>query len=510
MSRRTPSLLAFLIVAIGVLRIAATYTTFSETNDEIMHLTAGLELYQEHRYTLQIVNPPLPRVVIAFVPYLAGVAFDASAPPIERLRRTFYTTGRYKTTLVEARVGTLVFFIIGAVSMWLWGRRELGDLGGILALLLLTTQPSFLGHSGLATHDAAATSGVALSLLAFSRWLERPTAGRAAALGAAAAFAFLCKFSCILFVPLACAAIFGVRLFFDADVRANWWRSTTLFASVVVAALFVWACYGFSVGKVGTIAVPAPKLVLGIVQVGHYDREGFLTYFMGRSSLRGWKLYFPVALALKTTIGFLLLLLVGPFFFARRESTAWRVYLEAIAASAAIMAPAIPSALDLGIRYILPIYVPLSLGGAAAAMAMLRDSRLVSRVVACLFVGWHIVASTIAHPDYLAYFNEIAGRDPSRYLIDSNLDWGQDVLRLRDTVRRLHVNNLGVSLMGPADLKALGFPPHYDANPWVPTRGWIAVSDHSYRMTLTKGGWFWLDNRPYHRVGKSIRLYWIE
>lgn len=197
MSRRTSSLLASLIVAIGVLRIAATYTTFSETNDEIMHLTAGLELYQEHRYTLQIVNPPLPRVVIAFVPYLAGVAYDASAPPIERLRRTFYTTGRYKTTLVEARVGTLVFFIIGAVSMWLWGRRELGDLGGILALLLLTTQPSFLGHSGLATHDAAATSGVALSLLAFSRWLERPTAGRAAALGAAAAFAFLCKFSCI-------------------------------------------------------------------------------------------------------------------------------------------------------------------------------------------------------------------------------------------------------------------------------------------------------------------------
>ena len=108
-----------------------------------------------------------------------------------------------------------------------------------------------------------------------------------------------------------------------------------------------------------------------------------------------------------------------------------------------------------------------------------------------------------AHPDYFPYFNALVGRDPSRYLVDSNLDWGQDVLRLRHVARELRIERLGVALMGTADLDALRFPPHYNAQPSQPATGWVAMSDHAYHMAR----WPWLAGRAYRRIGKSIRLY---
>ncbi|HXH93420.1 MAG TPA: hypothetical protein VNN25_17685, partial [Thermoanaerobaculia bacterium] len=111
-------------------------------------------------------------------------------------------------------------------------------------------------------------------------------------------------------------------------------------------------------------------------------------------------------------------------------------------------------------------------------------------------------------PDYFPYFNAFGGSDPSRYLVDSNIDWGQDILRLRSVARREHIEKLAASLMGPADYVALGFPPVELASPWTESHGWVAVSDHSYQLSGAEGGWRWLPE-TYERVGKSIRLYRI-
>jgi hypothetical protein len=103
-----------------------------------------------------------------------------------------------------------------------------------------------------------------------------------------------------------------------------------------------------------------------------------------------------------------------------------------------------PTALDLGIRYILPFYVTFAIAGAATVLAMMRASH-VTAAIAVLLVC-QLGASALAHPDYFAYFNAVAGSDPSRYLVDSNVDWGQDILRLRDVVRRKQMPSLAISL----------------------------------------------------------------
>jgi hypothetical protein len=512
------------LLAFGVLRIAATYTTFSETADEPMHLSAGLEILSQHRYGLQLQNPPLPRLLIALPPWLAGARFEGGPDPIKEAMAKFYSIDRYKTMLFLARVGTLTFFLIGALATWAWARREAGDGVALLALFFFTTQPSILGHSGLATLDAAGTAGMAAGLLAFSRWLERPTAARALVLGAAWGFSIDCKLLCIAYVPLACAAIYAVRLLRDPDTRARWRSIITVLIVPPVAALMVWAGYGFSTAPASALEpiqrafpgsapawmlahidpetpIPAPAFIRGVGEMIEVNRMGFPAYARGQWSNEGWWWYFPLALALKTTLATLLLLACGLLVAPRNG-----LFLETMAATGAILGLSMTTHVDIGIRYILPIYVPLSMAAAIAVLAMLQHRRTFVRGTAMVLLSVHLIASLAAHPDYLAYFNAAAGPDPSWYLIDSNLDWGQDVLRLRNEARRLKINPLGLALFGPADVDRLGFPPHYYVDAETPTAGWIAVSDQSYRWSRPYGGWRWLDPKRCHRVGKSIRL----
>jgi hypothetical protein len=467
---------AILLVAIGAFRIALTWPTFSEGIDEPIHLASGIEMLTRHEYRLHVVNPPLPRLVFALGPWLDGMTLRGLDPVYSNLTRVFQSGRGYLRTLAEARAGNLVFFLIAAIATWMWARREAGDFVALIALLLFTTQPVILGWFGLVTHDGPATAGVAVSLLALSRWLERPTANRALLFGVAYGFAIACKFTCLVFVPVACAAIVLVRW------RPIPWRTLLLVPlSAAAVILVVYAPFGID------------RFVDGIRDVIKISNGPTQSYLFGQVRTTGWWWYFPATLLLKTTLPFLILLIAGVF-VARN-----RVFFASIAAAAAMLIVTLPSHLDIGVRYVLPLYVPLSL---AAAIALERLFAW-KRVIALIVIVWHVGASVRATPDYFPYFNELAGSDPSRYLIDSNLDWGQDILRLSQVVYR----PIGISLFGNVDLDALPFPPYHRLNAFVPEKGWIAISDHAYRIEMRRGGWSWLRNRPYRRVGKSIRLY---
>lgn len=525
----TPVLVAVFLLALAALRIIPTYRVFSATTDEATHVGAGLELLQLHRYQLQVVNPPLARIVLAVGPALSGMRFDPSGDYGAQLHNVFYGQGKYERNLFVSRIGNLVFLALATMALFYWVRREIDAVAASIAAFLFTFQPALLGHAALATNDAAATAAMALSLLALSRWMQKPGWGRAAVVGLAYAFAVLCKFSSIVFVPIACAGIFAIRLLHDRARRGVLLRATlTLLVIVAVTPLVIWGGYAFGVGHLSDLNdlksffgpwvdhlvtahpsafLPAPTFFIGVAEIAGMDRMGYLSYFRGESGMHGWALYFPATIALKTPIPFLLLLLVGGVFAWRIPRLRW-VIVESTAAAALILAISMRSSLDLGIRYILPIFVPLTMVAAAGITAMLRSSRRTA-ILAVLLLASYAAVSAAAHPDYFPYFNAFAGRDPSRYLIDSNLDWSQDLLRLRSQLRKLHVDRVGTSLMGAGDYKALGFPPDYALDPFIPATGWVAVSDHVYRMDGTRGGWWWLLGSPFRRVGKSIRLYQV-
>src|SRR3954452_12492804 len=134
--RLRPAIVAALLIAIGALRIASTWTTFSDTVDEATHVGAGLELLQYHRYDLQPENPPLPRIVMAAAPLAGGMRWSEEGNRYQKIHDVLYAHGKYKRNLVLMRAGNLLFFILAAAALLVWTRLEFGERESLIAVLL--------------------------------------------------------------------------------------------------------------------------------------------------------------------------------------------------------------------------------------------------------------------------------------------------------------------------------------------------------------------------------------
>jgi hypothetical protein len=131
MKRVRLATLAALLIAIGALRMATTFRVFSATNDEATHVGAGLELFQYHRHLLLRENPPLPRVVFSAAPWFGGMRYNPRGTFTDQIHSVFYDHGDYRTNLVLARAGTVVFFVIAAIAVQESTNASHGHLNGL-------------------------------------------------------------------------------------------------------------------------------------------------------------------------------------------------------------------------------------------------------------------------------------------------------------------------------------------------------------------------------------------
>ena len=112
---------------------------------------------------------------------------------------------------------------------------------------------------------------------------------------------------------------------------------------------------------------------------------------------------------------------------------------------------------------ILPILPLLMLAGLhAVAHADFTQARWRSGLVwLCLLA---MPLSLRHHPQQLGYFNEWAGGPIGgrQHLLDSNLDWGQNLRELRDYLDQKHLRLNGLAYFGtiqPADCDLANIPP---------------------------------------------------
>jgi hypothetical protein len=247
------------------------------------------------------------------------------------------------------------------------------------------------------------------------------------------------------------------------------------------------------------------------------NNSGHLSFFMGEVRERGWSAFFPVSILIKTPVPFLLLATVGAVWLLRRSYREDRP-LAAIPPLGAllIVLACIPSAINIGIRHLSPIFPLLAIcAGVGAALLWQRAGKAcyASRGLVVILLTWQVAAGARAHPDYLAYFNECCDAAPERWLIDSDLDWGQDLHRLSLALKEQGVERLRLAYFGTADPAHHGLPAFEVLQPYERASGWIAVSE--YRLALgarlppyDQFRWL-LEHEPVARVGKSIRLYRI-
>jgi len=166
--------------------------------------------------------------------------------------------------------------------------------------------------------------------------------------------------------------------------------------------------------------------------------------------------------------------------------------------------------MNIGLRHVLPIY-PFMAMLAAVAVANLWQLRVSPslayplRAAVVLLLAWDLLSCLRAAPDFVAYFNEPAAPHASAILVESDLDWGQDLKRLSARLNDLHVQSVWISYFGAADLSKRLAQTSSRLRAGDRPAGWVAISEAKLRKF--PGDYGWLLNYPYERVGRSIRLY---
>jgi hypothetical protein len=546
--------LVVLLILLAIARIVSVYPVIGQTYDEPAHLACGMQWLVDGQYRYEATHPPLARVAAALGPYLAGARFHNNPSMWVEGNLILHDEGNYDRNLRLARLGVLPFFVLACVFVWLGARILFGDAVAIASVLLFTTLPPVLGHAGIVGNDMAVTAMISATIYAFAAWLIRPGPVQTVGLGVAFGLALISKFSVIVFLPVSVLA-----------VAVLWWlqtrqqaasvepgfrvRSLRLAGALLLAWVVIWAGYHFSVSKVQsnnptdaritgffasheqlrqirdtieTAPIPGGELLRGLGSVVIHNAAGHAAYLMGEYRMHGWWYYFPVALALKTPIAFLLLAAFGVaalFGFHGSQQTRLRFIPAAIAG--AILTVSLFSSINIGVRYILPIYPVLAILGGVGVSALFKSTkfRFGGGLLAVSLLAWQIYSGVHAHPDYLAYFNEIAASEPERYLVDSDLDWGQDLPRLSAELKHRGISEVSLSYHGTADLNKHGLPLVHPIVPFQRTTGWIAISLYNLKLrSLILGqeagrsipAFSWLEAyRPVATIGKSIRLYYV-
>lgn len=483
-----------------------------------------MEWLDRGTYRMEDQHPPLARVMAALGPYLSGIrlqgVWDKNPTQFgmyDEGQRIYYAGDRYDRTLVLSRLGILPFFWVACLAVYFWARRFFGNPTAVVSVGIFSFLPAVLAHAGLGTTDMALTAFLGAAFVAMLAWSENPTLRRSALFGAAGGLAVLAKFSSLAFFPAASAAALlaylvggrpGFRRLFVHAGRLT----LPLAAACGVAVLTVWAGYRFHFGP-----LPAPELWSGIRSVMEHNRTGHLAYLLGEHKVFGWWYFFPVVLAVKTPLPFLALAGFGAVVSLARWRQMSGAYLVPLGFALAILGVGMAGHINVGLRHILPIYMGLAIVAAIGTVRLYEMARRGgwAKAAPVVLAGWFALTSLAAHPDYLAYFNAIAGDEPERIVADSDLDWGQDMTRLGTRLRELGAASVAFRPLVFDFYDKRGLPPIDFGSPLAPAPGWNAVSITQWkvmRMGVNPPLTPWPDRtsmKPVERVGKGVLLYYF-
>ncbi|HWB31590.1 MAG TPA: glycosyltransferase family 39 protein [Acidobacteriaceae bacterium] len=540
-STRAAKFSSLVVTLLAVTLIVSTYHVFDQTFDEAPHIGPGMEWLVSHTYTLDLLNAPFARAVVAIGPFLLGARpHHMSNPAVEG--NAILASGNYDAILTSARLGILVFFLFACYLVWSRARRWLGEWGGAAALALFCTCEPVLGHSGVATTDIALMTMLFWTvdrlwiLVSAPSWRNGLWAGLAGGLALASkhsAGPFLVATAMLVFVVLALLKVRGTT---SPQWSAHALAPRAVLSFVGLSLLILWAFYFFQIGSVfppgsqdrekteaflsrhhipqGPILavadhVPAYEYFKGIRDVRASNHTERPSYFMGHINEHGSHLFYTVLLFIKTPIPFLILALLGVGMAVVRMwkgDSGYHVLLLCGAAAPYLVASL--AHINMGLRHVLGVYPFLAILGASAILFLWRRSRTTSYLVAAL-LAWQFVACLIAWPDYLAYFNVAAVRHADYFVVDSDLDWGQDGKRLAQQLNRLHANNVWIAFNGIEDLHRLPLPTWQVLPPGEHKTGWIAVSELFLKRDPQHYGWL-EQYKPVAMAGKSIRIYHLQ
>ncbi len=467
----------------------------SATFDEIAHLGGGYLQAMTGDYRFNAESGTLPQRWAAWPLTASGLGAPPPEHPARRGanvwllgRELLYGQGRDADRLLGAARRMIVIVSLALAGLvYAWSRASHGPAGGLLSLALYAFSPTILAHARWVTADLTAAFFFLLSVGTLWRLLQRVTPARLAVAALATSGLLLSKMSGLLILPMATIMI-ALRLADGRPLALGGWltkhreiaplgrRLAVIGGLVVLVSIVavgaVWSAYGWrylarpdappggseflhdfdplleragpagfmlSVARDARLLPEAYLWGLAYTFDTTRERDAFLR---GRTSRSGWWWFFPYAVAIKTPLALFGLLWLAVAAWRTTAVTSRSPYSPLWVLLAVYSLAAVSSHLNIGHRHMLPIYPALFiLAGAvghwlAGAMA---GRRPVLAALAVLCLASFVWESAKIRPHYLSYFNQLVGgpKNGYRHLVDSSLDWGQDLPGLADYLERL-------------------------------------------------------------------------
>lgn len=452
----------------------------SNTFDETIHIAAGLEYWRTNEYRFQPENGNLPQRLAALPLLFADISLPNHDQDVWHYgHELFYGLGNDAAGILwQSRLMILVLSLMLAVHVCAWASRIFGAGGGLVALTLYVLSPSILAHARLATSDMAAA--LFFMLAADMLWQVVHRVTPAAVIGTILSITglVLSKMSGILVIPLALilcmARLQGASPVIMAAGKKTmtlsrpWTKAGAMAGVAMVVALAVtcgvWTAYGgrFSAtGQVhpdtglsflsweqelsglGRLGPPVawmrdhrilPEAYLyGLTYVLNHARAR-PAFLNGQFSETGWWFFFPFAFGVKTPLTTLLMaaLAVMALIWHRSRRAGYHLF-PLMALMGVYWAVAMTSNINIGHRHILVTYPVVFILAAGIVRWRHRLRRSLAAGLMALLVLVYLVETLTIWPHYLAFFNTAAGgpQNGYRHLIDSSLDWGQDLPGLK-------------------------------------------------------------------------------
>lgn len=469
---------ALLLVLMGVLAGAAARRE-SITIDEVAHIGAGVSYLQKLDMRMNSEHPPLAKVLAVTPLVLRGVRADYSDISWSFSNRGFGSIlGQWvwghavalqwndpRSTVLWSRVPMLLLTLVLGLFVYRFASELGGTRGGLLCLAVYVSTPAFLVFGPLVLTDIPVALLALLTLWSFASQWRTPSRRGSVIFGLSLGAAFLTKFSsgllffCILayrlslrFAPLPEVPKDPEELRAWRRLRGRYFWKALLIAVATVYAVYFVLSIRQPTDSLAVLGHGAAALLLKrlLMPPWIYLRGLFFfavassrpTFLLGHSYPHGMWFYFPVMFLLKSTLAFLLMLvLAGPIALIARQKTSgsslipadkrfhWRaLWIFLIVFTGFCML----SRMSISIRHFtIPILLLiLLLAPIPHAVSRLSETGgLATRAIAAAYLLLSVfsLATVIrVHPYYFPFLNSLSFGRPAYHLVnDSNLDWNQ-------------------------------------------------------------------------------------
>ena len=523
--RITISVLVIFGLIFGFLTVGSM-SQQSPTVDESVHLLGGYSYLKWGDYRVNPEHPPLVKIWAA-LPLLALGLTDPrpvnstwgqilekepGGPVYPLARETLFRLNDASRLFFYGKLQMIILSVVLACFVYFWTRRLFGVLAATVALFLYAFDPNVLAHSTIIHTDMAFAAIVFISTCAFWRALSHLTWRNLLFASSLFGLAVITKHSFIALLPI--WLTLGLLRAIDREPQTFALRPLVgvvtakpqgklaflgllIASSLITGYLFVWAAYGFRFSAVPAAAPLFMTKLSGaqnaaVEQIQSLVLEyrifpealvaGYLynlkiwrhaAYLLGNISQDGFWSYFPVAFAVKTPLPTILLLgvVVGTLLSRKKTAYLWLAIPVLIYFALAIL-----SRFNIGIRHLLPIYPFLFVLIGGAVQGLWQEGSRIKRAGLVIVALWYAGSTLASFPHYLSYFNELAGggKNGHKVLLDSNLDWGQDLKGLKQWLDQRGIKHVQLAYFGTADPKYYGIDDFYSTEN---LRRWPAAVD---------------------------------